>query len=143
MRKILAVLLLAGGLNAALAAEAAERAAVDELVSAVNIARSVNDPQVFEALIAKDADPDERAAILAFERVVSAEARRPMSEVSIPRLAVRAVRFIAPEVAVVDAVNIQIGPMVRKVFVVLILRKEGANWRIAMLRTQGDLNGVI
>jgi hypothetical protein len=133
---VLAILLLACTPNVPAAEDARERAAVEELVAAVNSARSANSPGNLETLLAKDLDQNERFAILAFERTLCAEARRPMSELSIPRLNIHTVRFLTPDVAEVEAVNVQVGSltMVRRGSVMLLLKKEGARWRIFLLR---------
>src|SRR6266481_3346506 len=57
----------------------------------------------------------------------------PMSEVSAPRISTRAVEFITPVVALVDAENSQYGSMigVRRVPIVFVVKREGKEWRIA------------
>ena len=60
----------------------------------------------------------------------------PWSEVTAPKIRCRSVRFITPDVALVDAENTQYGSviLVRRIPVLLVVRKEHGNWRIAALR---------
>jgi hypothetical protein len=56
-------------------------------------------------------------------------------------MVIQSIRFIAPEVALVDAANTQYGAVIpaRRIPVLLVMKKEGAEWRIASLRVMVDL----
>jgi len=109
--------------------------AAEDLVAAVNSARSANDSKAFDALLASSLNSSERAAISAFEQATCAQARRPFSEVMMPYLKVRAVHPITDDVLEVDAVNIQMGSMGQSHDnVVIIIKKDGSQWRIALVR---------
>ena len=59
-----------------------------------------------------------------------------MSETSPPHISIRAVQFITPDVALVDAENTQYGSvvMVRRVPIVFVIKRDGAEWKIAATR---------
>ena len=67
-------------------------------------------------------------------------AGEPWSEVTPPRIQSRAIRFITPDVALVDATSTQYGSviLVRRVPLVLVMRRERTEWRIAALRVAAD-----
>jgi hypothetical protein len=60
----------------------------------------------------------------------------PMSETTPPRIVTRAIEFITPDVALVDAENTQYGSVVpvRRVPIVFVVRREGSEWKIAATR---------
>jgi hypothetical protein len=64
----------------------------------------------------------------------------PLSEVfhatnGRPHISVQSIRFLTPEVALVDAVSAQIGSTAfRRVPVWLVMKKEASGWKIASLR---------
>jgi hypothetical protein len=52
-----------------------------------------------------------------------------------PFIAVQSIRFLTPEIALVDAVSTQIGSTAfRRVPVWLVMKKEATGWKIASLR---------
>ena len=61
---------------------------------------------------------------------------QPWSEVTPPYIAIQSIRFLTPEVALVDATSTQFGTMilVRRVPIWLVMKKEGTTWKIASLR---------
>jgi len=61
---------------------------------------------------------------------------RPWSEVSRPHFIIQAVRFIGPDVALLDAASTQYGTWIpaRRIPLVLMMRREGNVWRIAFVR---------
>jgi hypothetical protein len=61
---------------------------------------------------------------------------QPLSEVTPPHIAIQSIRFLTPEVALVDATSTQFGTMilVRRVPIWLVMKKEGPAWKIASLR---------
>ncbi len=59
-----------------------------------------------------------------------------LSEVTPPHIAVQSIRFLTPEVALVDATSTQFGTMilVRRVPIWLVMKKEASGWKIASMR---------
>jgi hypothetical protein len=56
-----------------------------------------------------------------------------------PRMVIQSIRFVPPDVAMADAADTQFGTtMSRRIPVLLVMRKEGAEWRIASLRVLND-----
>jgi hypothetical protein len=107
MKAILGILLLCASL--AYADVPADRAAIQ---------RVVNSPSTAEAV----------AALL----TTGAE---PWSEVTPPHIAIRSIRFLTPEIALVDADSTQIGSTATwRVSVWLVMKKAGGDWKIASLR---------
>jgi hypothetical protein len=53
-----------------------------------------------------------------------------------PHIAIQSIRFLTPEVALVDATSTQFGTMilVRRVPIWLVMKKEITGWKIASLR---------
>jgi hypothetical protein len=114
----------------AVADEAADRMAIESVVSALNDrSRPAAD------LFTSDAGGTGELARLAELDRTLVRFSGPMSETTPPRLVVRSIRFLTPQVALVDAANIQYGSLilVRSVPVMLVMKKDG-DWRIAALR---------
>jgi hypothetical protein len=60
---------------------------------------------------------------------------RPWSEVTAPRIVATSIRFVTPDVAPVDAVIAQYGSLSgSREPVLLVMTKQGREWRIASLR---------
>ena len=68
-------------------------------------------------------------------------ANRPWSEVTRPKIALQSIRFITPDVALVDAANSQYGSaiLVRRVPLLMVMKRETSGWRVASLRVVVDL----
>ena len=130
----------------AIADEANDRAAIENTIRALNNARKVNDGRSLESLLAADIDPAERIWIRSFERALTEEARRPMSETMLPYATARKILFVTPDVALADVINTQMGGVqgiMQRGTVVLILKREGSDWKIFVLRSPVSVNGVI
>jgi len=69
----------------------------------------------------------------------------PWSEMTSPRLTIRSIRFVTPDVALVNAASVQYGSNipVRRIPVLFVLKKEGKDWRIAALRVLADLVNML
>jgi hypothetical protein len=121
--KLAAAVLLAAGL--ALGDEASDRAQIEATVSALNKAQNQTERQ---ALFTADADNDLNR--------LPASGGQPWSEVSAPILIIQTVRFVSPEVALVDAANSRFGSTVpvQRTPVLLVMRKEQNAWKIASAR---------
>lgn len=102
--------------------QSADRAAIERVIDAWNDGRRSAD--LFTADARKELDGQ------------SIWERRPWSEETPPRLVMQSLRFVTPDVALVDASNTQFGSMilVRKAPVLLVMKKEGSAWRIAAIR---------
>lgn len=113
-------------------AQSADRAAIESLIAALN-----DHTATAASLCTTDAASDsaELARLESLDRMLSVS-EEPLSEVSAPKIAIRSVRFITPEVAVVDAANKQYGSVIlsKSVPLLLIMKKEAGNWRIAAFR---------
>jgi hypothetical protein len=61
-----------------------------------------------------------------------------------PGIAIQSIRFITPDVALVDATNTRYGSVifVRRVPVLIVIKKEKQDWRIAALRVLSDLSSL-
>ena len=59
----------------------------------------------------------------------------PWSEVTAPRIVSESIRFVTPDVALVDAVIAQYGSLlVSREPVLLLMKKQATEWRIASVR---------
>ena len=111
----------------ALADEAADRAAIEAVVLALNY----RDKPLAD-LFTPDSDGASELLRL------TAPNREPFSEISEPYLRVRSIRFVTAEVALVDALSTQYGSlMMRRVPVLLVMRNQ-SRWRISALRILMD-----
>ncbi len=110
--------------SCAWADEATDREAIEQQVSAFN-----NHSKPPSDLFTADMPDSERTALLT----------EPMSEVSSVKIVIRSVRFITPEVAMVDCTNTQYGSaiVVQTIPVLLVVKKDGSQWKIAYLRVFG------
>jgi hypothetical protein len=119
---LLIAMLVFSGL--AFADEASDRAAIDKVVATLNDRAAAHAP-----LYTSDSG-DSRQVI---EQITDTR-REPMSEVSPPFIVLNTVRFITPDVALVDATAAQYGSLFnRRTPVLLILRKTN-DWQIAAAR---------
>lgn len=107
--------------SCAWADEATDREAIEQQVSAFN---SHGKPPL--DLFTADAPDSERTAL----------SNEPMSEVTSAKIVIRSIRFVTSEVAMVDCTNTQFGSAipVQTTPVLLVMKKEGAQWKIASLR---------
>ena len=123
--------LLATALLCALAwgDEHADRTAIEHVVNSLSTAKPVS------ALFTADADSELDRLTAADQRMAEA-AKEPWSEMTAPVLLIQSIRFVTADVAVVNAVNTQFGSMTltRRVQVLFVMKKEGAEWKIASLR---------
>ena len=102
---------------------------VGKTIAALNEARATKDGRDLAGLLAADIEPEERARFLEFEARLTAESRRPLSEVRMPFAEVERVMFLTADIALVDVRNSQgAGEM-------LILKLVGRRWVIAAMRS--------
>jgi hypothetical protein len=102
---------------AAWADEAADRAAIQKVVIAFN-------------------HPHERAGVLAKDANLSSLARYAGPETSQVLFESHDVRFVTPDVAVVDASGSQYGSLILKhsMAAIFVMRREGAAWKVVIFR---------
>src|SRR5262249_33888074 len=103
-----------------------------------NKARKEADAKAFSELFARDGNLRIGNQILAtgpsaIEKVLKKP--RAWSEVTAPRIEDESVRFVSPDVALVDATQTQYGSVILKqsVPVILLMKLDGEEWRIASL----------
>ncbi len=108
-----------------------DRAAIESVISRLNDAVT----PVSTLLAADTADDPAPLVELVRRNRLSAANRQPLSEVTVPKIVVHSVRFITPEVALVDASNGQYGStLVWSVPILFVLKRQGDDWRIAAYR---------
>jgi hypothetical protein len=127
--------------SSALAREREDRADIERVVSILNDPRTTA-PQK-GALFATDAQ-NQLDRLAELDHRMIGEPRAPWSEVTTPRIVIQSMRFITPDVALVDAVNTQYGSviLVHRVPVLIVMKKEEQDWRIAALRVLFDLGSL-
>ena len=110
--------------------ETADRSAIQTVVEALN----ADSGKPASSLFTADADSDLSRLPDLDRRLTPADA--PWSEVTKPHITLQKIRFVTPEVALVDAANTQFGStiLVRRVPMLLVMRREAEGWRIASLR---------
>ena len=117
--------------------EAQDRAGIDKVIAALN------DPDHRAGLFTKDVDsgPD-------FDRLVDLHITNSSSlgvvigmnetwtEMTVPRVVTGSIRFITPNVAIVDGASTVEGAvtLARRVPLLFVMKKEGAEWRISAVR---------
>lgn len=129
MRRILCLSLLVA--TCAWADDATDREAIEGLITALN-----NHSRPLTDLFTADAPESEQSMLSAPEQ--------PWSEVTSPHIATRSIRLVAPQIALVESTNTQYGSaiMVRNTSMLLVMKKDGAQWRIACVRALPDAVGV-
>jgi uncharacterized protein (TIGR02246 family) len=117
------------------ATTASDEAAVRDIVRRYTEARELSDPKAIEALFTADAD----------QYTTSGEWRRGMSQLvkgmldtsarnpGARAITVAAVRFVTPDVAIVDG-EYRTGTDARLLWTTLTVKRDGAGWKIAAIR---------
>jgi hypothetical protein len=77
-------------------------------------------------------------------RRLAGNSGRVWTETTAPHMVVGSIRFITPEV-LADASNIRYGSiiLVQRIPVLFVMKKEGADWRIASLRVLIQLSPIL
>ena len=110
-------------------------AAVRDIVRRYTQARELNDPKAIEALFTDDADQyttsgDWRRGRLALVKgMLDTSARNPGTRA----ITIAAVRFVTPDVAIVDG-EYRTGTDARRLWTTLIVKRVAAGWRISAIR---------
>jgi hypothetical protein len=91
-------------------------------------------------LFTADAE-NELNRLASLDRWLIERSKEPWSEVTTPRLVIQSVRFVTPDAALVDAANTLFGSTIlaRRIPVLVVMKKEGAGWRISSLRVLVDI----
>jgi hypothetical protein len=115
--------------------QSADRVAIRKVIDSLNEPRGDSQSKSLSSLFTKDADPADLDRLSNMERRMRDISSGPWSEVTAPRIRSNSIRFVSPDVALVDAAITQIGALAwRHEPVLLVLKKEGTDWRIASLR---------
>jgi hypothetical protein len=104
-----------------------DREAIERLIAALN-----NHSKPLSDLFTADAPESEQSVLSAHEE--------PLSEITSPRITIRSIRLITSQVALVECTNTQYGSMImaRTTSMLLVMKKDGAQWRIASVRALRD-----
>jgi hypothetical protein len=134
MKILIAAALLCTGI--ASAEGPADRTAIETVINSLKTAKPVS------TLFTADADSD-LAQLNAADRAMADAARQPWSEKMTPRLLIDSVRFLTPDIALVQAAETQISSvMTRRIPVQLVMKKEPGGWKIASLKML-SVSGVV
>ena len=109
----------------------------DDVDAIQSVIQSLNQHENLASLFTSKADMGD------FDRLLKtgfADASRPWSEVTTPRITGTTIRFHTPQFAFVEGVKSQYGTMIqpRKVSIFFVLKKQGETWRIAYLKMNAD-----
>jgi hypothetical protein len=129
VKRILCLSIL--GAACAWADDAGDREAIERVIAAVN-----NHSKPLTDVFTADAPESERSMLSAHEE--------PWSEITSSRITIRSIRLIAPQIALVESMNTQYGSVIvmRSAPMLLVMKKDGAQWRIACVLTLPDSAGV-
>ena len=114
---------------------ASDEAAVRDIVRRYTEARELSDPKAIEALFTADADQftssgDWRRGLPQLVKgMLETSARNP----GMRAITIAAVRFVSPDVAVVDG-EYRTGTDARQLWTTLIVKRDPRGWRIAGIR---------
>lgn len=119
----------------ALADEAADRVAIEKALVTLNEFLKAPIEKPLPNLFTPDVDIAELNRLRTAHGHMRDHAGRPWSEVSMPRIVSSGIRFVTADVALVDATDSQFGSLTRRNLpVLLVMKKQGADWRIISLR---------
>lgn len=119
--------------------ERTDRVEIQGIIDALNNYVPDGGQHQVSALFTSDAD-NQLARLLGLDRGL-VPANTPWSELTRPKIALQSIRFITPDVALVDAANSQYGStiLVRRVPLLMVMKRESSGWRVASLRVMVDL----
>jgi uncharacterized protein (TIGR02246 family) len=116
-------------------ARSADEAAVCDIVQRYTRARELNDPKAIAALFTTDADQftssgEWRRGVDALVKgMLETSARNP----GVRAIAIAAVRFVTPDLAIVDG-DYKTGTSNQRLWTTLVVKREPGGWRIASIR---------
>jgi uncharacterized protein (TIGR02246 family) len=117
------------------ASPAADEAAVRDIVRRYTQARELSDPKAIEALFTADADQYtssgewRRGMAQLVKGMLETSARNPGTR----EITIAAVRFVSPDVAIVDG-EYTTGTNARRLWTTLTVKRDGRIWKIAAIR---------
>ena len=135
MRWLICLLCVMLTLPAAAQPPAADEAAVRDIVRRYTQARELKDPAAIEALFTTDADQYtssgewRRGMAQMVKGMLETSARNPGTRA----IAIAAVRFVTPDVAIVDG-EYKTGADTRPLWTTLTVVRDGKAWKIAAIR---------
>ena len=135
MRWLICLLCVMLTLPAAAQPPAADEAAVRDIVRRYTQARELKDPAAIEALFTADADQYtssgewRRGMAQMVKGMLETSARNPGTRA----IAIAAVRFVTPDVAIVDG-EYKTGADTRPLWTTLTVVRDGKAWKIAAIR---------
>ncbi len=144
MWMIIIVCLLAAPMRAqAPAAASVEESRVAAVIQNYVEARNARDPKAIEALFTADADQYTTGGEWRRGRahVIPGTARSTNQNPGIRSIAIAAVRFITPDVAIADGTYTIAGSDVRR-WTTIVLKREPDKWRIAAIRNMLPTGGA-
>jgi uncharacterized protein (TIGR02246 family) len=113
----------------------ADEAAVRDIVQRYTQARALNDPKAIEPIFTLDADQytsagEWRRGLPALVKgMLETSARNP----GVRAITIQAVRFVTPDVAIVDG-EYRTGTDSQRLWTTLVVQREAKGWRIAAIR---------
>jgi len=118
----------------------ADRAVIERVVGAVIAGQTRPGAKLSSTLFTADAD-SEFDRLLDLDRRLLQLSKEPWSEVTSLRMVIQSIRFVTPEVALVNAANTHHGSMIlaRRIPALFVMKKEGTGWGIASLRVLVDV----
>lgn len=120
-----------------------DEAAVRDVVRRYTEARELSDPKAIEALFTADADQYttggewRRGVPQLVKGMIETSARNPGARV----IAIAAVRFITPDVAIVDG-DYTTGADARRIWTTITVKRDSGRWRIAAIRNIAPTNAA-
>jgi uncharacterized protein (TIGR02246 family) len=140
---IIIVCLLAAPMRAQAPAAASEESRVAAVIQNYVEARNARDPKAIEALFTADADQYTTGGEWrrGREHVIPGTARSSNQNPGIRSIAIAAVRFITPDVAIADGTYTIAGSDVRR-WTTIVLKRERDEWRIAAIRNMLPTGGA-
>jgi hypothetical protein len=117
----------------ACADEAADRSAIERVIGALNDRQAGSRKK--RTLFTPDADSELEHLSKLDHRLLQLSGES-WSEVTTPSFVIHSIRFVTTDVALVNAASTQYGStiLVRRIPLLLVMKKEGSDWRIASLR---------
>ena len=126
--------------NLLLADEALDREAIKSTLVGQNERLTAASPEPMSELFSPDADPAERMALYNLHHMLQEMSRRPWSEITPPALVCVAIRFLAPNIALVDGAETQPGVASRLMPLLFVMKRYGESWKIESVRPLGKWN---
>lgn len=120
--------------------EASDQAAIHQVLASLNDPPDAPGAMPPASFFTADADSSDRDRLANLKRRFAWNPKQPWSEVTAPQFTAQSIRFVTADVALVDAAVSQYGSTigVRRVPVLLLMRRDGVEWKIAAVRNIAD-----